>query len=114
MILLGGYFKEALAMEVETFIEYLAENPEIYEWQEGEHDNKQGIFVKNNQFETKTHFTLDAIQKNDLPVLMNQTNHGKNVEHITRVTGFFSKVQSWNKGKRGELKNRYRVNDLDK
>ncbi len=32
-----------------------------------------------------------------------------NVEGITRVTGFFSKVTSWNKGKRGELKDRARV-----
>jgi ribonucleoside-triphosphate reductase len=30
----------------------------------------------------------------------------ENVEHITRVTGFFSKVSSWNKGKIGELKDR--------
>lgn len=29
-----------------------------------------------------------------------------NVEHITRVTGFFSKVEDWNKGKLGELKDR--------
>ncbi len=31
-----------------------------------------------------------------------------NVEGITRVTGFFSKIGSWNKGKLGELRNRYR------
>ena len=31
------------------------------------------------------------------------------VEGITRVTGFFSKVSSWNKGKLGELKQRHRV-----
>jgi ribonucleoside-triphosphate reductase len=30
----------------------------------------------------------------------------KNVEHITRVTGFFSKIEGWNKGKIGELKDR--------
>jgi len=29
-----------------------------------------------------------------------------NVEGITRVTGFFSKISSWNKGKTGELKER--------
>jgi len=29
-----------------------------------------------------------------------------NVEAMTRVTGFMSKVNSWNKGKIGELKNR--------
>lgn len=33
-------------------------------------------------------------------------------EGITRVTGFFSKVSSWNKGKLGELKQRYRVASL--
>ncbi|MEA3273075.1 MAG: anaerobic ribonucleoside-triphosphate reductase [Patescibacteria group bacterium] len=30
----------------------------------------------------------------------------KNVDQITRVTGFFSKVSMWNKGKIAELKNR--------
>ncbi|MEE8402763.1 MAG: anaerobic ribonucleoside-triphosphate reductase [Candidatus Hydrothermarchaeaceae archaeon] len=30
----------------------------------------------------------------------------ENVEHVTRVTGFFSKVEGWNKGKIGELRDR--------
>lgn len=30
------------------------------------------------------------------------------VDGITRITGYFTKVSSWNKGKRGELKDRYR------
>ncbi len=30
------------------------------------------------------------------------------VEQITRITGYFTKVSSWNKGKRGELKDRFR------
>jgi hypothetical protein len=101
-------------MKREEFIEYLAENSETYEWSEGENDGTIGIFVKNNQFETVTHFTMDAIAKNNLNVLLDQTTHGKNVEQITRVTGFFSKVQSWNKGKRGELKERHRANELIK
>jgi ribonucleoside-triphosphate reductase len=32
-----------------------------------------------------------------------------NVDGITRITGYFSRVTGWNKGKRGELKDRYRV-----
>lgn len=95
-------------MEKLNFIEYLNKNPDTFEWQEGEHEGKEGIFVKNNQFETQTHFSVEAIQKNDLDLLIRQTHHGKNVEQITRVTGFFSKVQSWNKGKQGELKDRHR------
>lgn len=35
---------------------------------------------------------------------------GRNVEYITRVTGYFSRVSGWNKGKKGELKDRHRVN----
>jgi len=35
-----------------------------------------------------------------------------NVEGITRVTGFFSKISSWNKGKTGELKDRMKDQPL--
>jgi ribonucleoside-triphosphate reductase len=30
------------------------------------------------------------------------------VEGITRITGYFTKISGWNKGKLGELKDRYR------
>jgi len=30
------------------------------------------------------------------------------IEGITRITGYFTKVSSWNKGKLGELRDRYR------
>lgn len=33
------------------------------------------------------------------------------VEGITRITGYFTKISSWNKGKLGELKDRYRAKD---
>jgi anaerobic ribonucleoside-triphosphate reductase len=101
-------------MEKQGFIEYLTKNAENFEWAEGEHDKKPGIYVKNKEYDTETHFSEDAIKNHDLDVLVTQTYQGKNVEQITRVTGFFSKVQSWNKGKRGELKDRNRVNDVDK
>ncbi|MFA5034349.1 MAG: anaerobic ribonucleoside-triphosphate reductase [Candidatus Margulisiibacteriota bacterium] len=35
-----------------------------------------------------------------------------NIEGITRITGYFSRVPGWNKGKMGELKDRYRSVDL--
>ncbi|MDQ7785115.1 MAG: anaerobic ribonucleoside-triphosphate reductase [Desulfomonilaceae bacterium] len=34
--------------------------------------------------------------------------HSDMVEQITRITGYFTKLSSWNKGKRGELRDRYR------
>ncbi|MBU2565641.1 MAG: anaerobic ribonucleoside-triphosphate reductase, partial [Candidatus Thermoplasmatota archaeon] len=42
----------------------------------------------------------------------NETSRGKNVEQMTRVTGYFSKIAGWNKGKTGELKDRYRVSEM--
>jgi ribonucleoside-triphosphate reductase len=35
--------------------------------------------------------------------------NSSNVEGITRITGYFSKISGWNKGKLGELKDRHRV-----
>ncbi len=34
--------------------------------------------------------------------------NSRDVDGITRITGYFTKVSSWNKGKLGELKDRYR------
>jgi len=94
------------------FIEYLAGHPE-FEWKEETLNGNPGIFVKNNMFNTVTHFTKESIQKYDVDILVTQTHHGRNVEQMTRVTGYFSKVAGWNKGKTGELKERHRVTNLN-
>jgi len=41
--------------------------------------------------------------------LESELSRGLKVEHITRVTGYFAKVNSWNPGKRGELQDRHKV-----
>jgi len=56
-----------------------------------------------------TRITHDIIAKLSPEELMNHINRGLEVEHITRITGYFTKVSQWNKGKRGELKDRRRV-----
>ncbi len=38
----------------------------------------------------------------------------EDVDGITRITGYFTKLSSWNKGKLGELQNRYRNHDFMK
>ena len=75
-------------------------------------DGKDGIYVKNRVFETETHFTDTIIANKELDELILATHHGKNIEHMTRVTGYFSKIEGWNKGKVGELKDRNRSNVL--
>ena len=56
-----------------------------------------------------TRITNDIVAKLSPKELMSQVNRGLEVEHITRITGYFTKVSQWNKGKRGELKDRMRV-----
>lgn len=41
--------------------------------------------------------------------LLLEINRGLEVEQITRITGYFTKVSQWNKGKLGELKDRIRT-----
>ncbi len=95
-------------MDVKEFTDYLNQHPDEFEWQEGEHEGKAGFLVANKRLHTMTHFTPEAISKQNLEFLLVKTRHGRDVEHITRVTGYFSKVSGWNKGKMGELGDRYR------
>ncbi len=99
-------------MKVEEFTDFLSARGEEYEWAEGVHDGKDGIFVRNKLYDAETHFTNSAISAHDINALLVHSRQGKNIENITRVTGFFSKVGSWNKGKTGELADRYRNTDI--
>jgi hypothetical protein len=49
---------------------------------------------------------LDELTTEDL---LSSINRGLEVEHITRVTGYFAKTRSFNPGKMGEFKDRYRT-----
>jgi len=96
-------------MKEYDFVRYLSEHPDEFDYERNDVEGTKGVVVHNRRFDTKVHFSYDAIEGNNLDFLLKQTHDGHNVEHITRVTGFFSKVSSWNKGKRGELQDRHRV-----
>ena len=95
-------------MERTDFIKYLREHDQTYEYQLGEMEEDTGVYVKNKEYNTETFFSDKAIESKDANELLKATHQGKNVENITRVTGFFSKTKGWNKGKTGELKQRHR------
>ena len=67
-----------------------------------------GWIVEDRWFDTLHNITVDAMAKLNLKSLAAVTAAGKDVEHITRITGYFSKVSAWNKGKLAELKDRHR------
>jgi hypothetical protein len=68
-----------------------------------------GWLIEDRWFETLHHVSLEAMAKLNLKTLADVTAAGKNVTQITRITGYFSPVANWNKGKRAELKDRARV-----
>ncbi len=96
-------------MKKQEFVEYLSQNFEQFAFQEQEQEGVPGLLVEHKDFQTRTFFSEEKISVNELNRLLVATHHGRNVEHITRVTGFFSKVSGWNKGKVAELKDRYRT-----
>lgn len=100
---------DGMYMKIDEFTRFLDQHREEYEWAQGAHEGTEGIFVKNKLYDAETHYTDKAIEGNELIALLSYSRQGKNTEKITRVTGFFSKVGSWNKGKTGELKDRHRT-----
>jgi len=59
-----------------------------------------------NDPERKTAISYWKVEEMNSDDLMRAINRGLEVENITRITGYFTKVASWNPGKRGELKDR--------
>ena len=99
-------------MDRQEFMGFLQSEEEHFEIAEAPLDGKSGVYVKNKTFETETHFTNEIIASMELEGLIVATHQGRNIEHMTRVTGYFSKIGGWNKGKMGELKDRSRVSEL--
>ncbi|MDD5686619.1 MAG: anaerobic ribonucleoside-triphosphate reductase [Elusimicrobia bacterium] len=92
-------------MEIVNFINTCVEKG--YDWSEGEHEGKPGYFVGCQWLDTVAHFTQKAIESNEWAMLDKQVTQGKNVEHITRIVGYFSRIENWNKSKLGELRDRH-------
>jgi hypothetical protein len=99
-------------MNKDEFIGYLKANEKRYKFAEAPLNGADGVYVKNKMYDTETHFTDHVIDEMDLDNLLKATHQGKNIEQMTRVTGYFSKVSKWNKGKKGELKDRHKVKEV--
>ncbi len=99
-------------MKIEDFISACVDQG--YAWYKGKHEGDDGYFVGCERLDTTAHFTPEAIESNDWPTLQSQIIQGKDVRQVTRVVGYYSRVENWNKSKLGELKDRhkgdYRVN----
>ncbi|MBU1026293.1 MAG: anaerobic ribonucleoside-triphosphate reductase [Candidatus Margulisbacteria bacterium] len=95
-------------MILEQLNKFLENNPQV-QWRQ---DDEGNLYLRHSQFDgehEKVKIEPDALAKITPEKLEQVLIGGRNVEHITRVTGYFSRVSGWNKGKRGELMDRQRV-----
>lgn len=91
--------------ELESFLE----NNEQIEWMIDEENN---IYLRHGHYDKeqeKLKIEPKALKELTVEKLEKILVGGRDIEHITRVTGYFSRVSGWNKGKKGELSERNRV-----
>lgn len=93
-------------MNIDEFINTCLDND--YTWSEGKQDEKDGYFIGCERLDTVAHFTPEAIENNDWPKLQQQIIQGKDVYHVSRIVGYFSRIENWNKSKHGELEDRHK------
>jgi ribonucleoside-triphosphate reductase len=65
-------------------------------------------FYANNP-DACTRIDNELINRLSCDELLHEINRGLEVEQMTRITGYFTRVSQWNKGKLGELKDRIRT-----
>jgi hypothetical protein len=95
-------------MNIEELDKYLEKRPMV-QWMA---DDEGNFYFRHGEYdkeEEKTKITFKALSKLSEDELDRILVNGRNVEQITRITGYFSKVGGWNKGKIGELHDRYRA-----
>jgi len=91
-------------MKLEDLTDFLLGH-EDWEWGV----DPDGVLITNLRFQTKTHLTFKAVEDNTLDTILAACAQGRDVDFITRVTGYMSRASQWNRGKKGELKDRHRV-----
>lgn len=76
-------------------------------------DRKPGVIIRHGKNGLMTRIPTEAVEAADWSIL-EEVLTGKRepqvLQHMTRVVGYFSRVENWNKSKVGELKDRQKGN----
>ncbi|MBN2058391.1 MAG: hypothetical protein JW782_06315 [Candidatus Saganbacteria bacterium] len=94
-------------MTLEELNLFLERSPEVQWAQDGE----RNLYFRHTTFDAEKEgikVTPEALAQLTPQELERVLVAGRNIEHITRVTGYFSRVSGWNKGKKAELMDRSR------
>ncbi len=79
------------------------------EWQDHEHEGEPGILIRcpcDKCENEKIHVSLAALPGLRWPQIYRAVIGGRHVIHVTRVVGYYSKVENWNPSKKSELADR--------
>ncbi len=102
-------------MELTRFYDQIESHPELeglgIDTECKEH--QPGVIVKQTKTGLMTRIPLAAIEAADWDVLEDVLMGNREpqiLQHMTRVVGYFSRVENWNKSKIGELKDRQKGN----
>jgi len=82
---------------------------EGFSWAEGEHDGKRGFFLHWDDPRSGGDVAFvdaDALPGLDWPTVRGYAIGGRNIVHMTRIVGYYSRLDNWNPSKLGELKDR--------
>jgi hypothetical protein len=99
-------------MELMSFYEMIEQHPELI----GESissGNHPTVVVRHTPSGLATCLPVDAITKADWSIISEVLTCRREpsvLQHMTRVVGYFSRVDNWNKSKIGELKDRQHGN----
>lgn len=97
-------------MDINHFVASVEEHPDL----EGVGIGKNGdglpeVVIRHKPSQLMTCFPAGAIEKADWQTLLDVLSGRREpvvLQHMTRVVGYFSRIENWNKSKLGELADR--------
>jgi len=98
-------------MQVSEFFWKVEEDPDLrgVDLQTGDDPNEDFAVVEDLRSGYKTKLAVPVILDNDWPTLRDIAMGKKNIAplyHVTRIVGYYSRIENWNKSKLGELADR--------
>ena len=72
-------------------------------------DEIKGVVISDGKTGTAIHVSFGRMLELSWETLRAAAAQGKDVDHITRITGYFSRTSGWHKSKRRELEDRDKV-----
>jgi len=102
-------------MEINDFFWHVEDDAELrgIDIQTGDNPQDDVVVVEDLKSGYKTRFLISAILENDWATLRGLATGETNITplyHVTRIVGYYSRIENWNKSKLGELTDRRKGN----